>query len=102
MTRKLFCHAEGREGRWEAYCVDLDIAVTGSSFEDVRATLQDAISTYVEDALNEEPSQARRLLARRAPWHVTAHLVLKFLWHSLWRRSGHDREDARFTLTSPA
>ena len=46
--RSLRCYAEGRDGDWEAICLDLDIAVQGSSFEEVFRSLQEAISLYLE------------------------------------------------------
>ena len=35
-ARTLHCFTEGRDGDWEAICLDLDIAVQGLSFEGIR------------------------------------------------------------------
>ena len=35
-SKSLRCYAEGRDGSWEAICLDLDIAVQGGSFEGVQ------------------------------------------------------------------
>ena len=48
MHKVLRCHAEGRDGDWEAFCLDLDIAVPGRSFEDVFRALNEAIALHVE------------------------------------------------------
>ncbi|MSO93437.1 MAG: hypothetical protein EXQ86_08575 [Rhodospirillales bacterium] len=75
MTRALHCFAEGREGEWEAICLDLDIAVQGASFEDVFRSLPEAIDLYVEAAAELPEADRKRLLGRPAPLGVR----LKFL-----------------------
>ncbi|HEX9767647.1 MAG TPA: hypothetical protein VGA50_00620 [Kiloniellales bacterium] len=79
MRKVLRCYAEGHDGDWEALCLDLDIAVQGSSFEEVFNGLNEAIHVYIESALELSSSDARRLLNRPAPLH----LRLEFLWRSL-------------------
>ena len=44
----LHCYATGRDGDWEGICLDLDIAVQGSSFEEVARSPRDAVSLYLE------------------------------------------------------
>ena len=85
------CFAHGRDGAWEAICVDLDIAIQGSSFDEVRDLLNSAVSTYIVDAEQEEPEVRDQLLSRVAPWYVTSGLVARTLVSSLARR----REKAR-------
>ena len=85
-TASFLCFAHGRDGDWEAVCVDLDIAIQGSSFDEVRNLLNRAVSTYVADAEAESPEVRDRLLSRRAPWYVTAGLKLRFLISSFTRR----------------
>ncbi len=70
MSRILHCYAEGRQGEWEAICLDLDIAVQGHSFEDVYDSLKRAIALYLEtgDALPER--ERAGLLDRPAPLAV--------------------------------
>lgn len=46
--RVLYCCASGREGAWQAICVDLDIAVQGRSFEEVSRLLEEAIGLYLQ------------------------------------------------------
>ncbi len=77
MDRQLFCVARGKGERWEALCLDLDLAVQGRSFDEVRHLLSEAVSTYIEDASAEAEPARTRLLARRVPFHV------RFLW--AWR-----------------
>ncbi|WP_256445687.1 hypothetical protein [Skermanella sp. TT6] len=43
MRRAFACIAEGRDGEWEAFCLDLDLAVAGTSFEEVYRDLNKAI-----------------------------------------------------------
>jgi predicted RNase H-like HicB family nuclease len=79
LKRALRCFAEGREGNWEAICLDLDIAVQGGSFEDVFRSLNEAIALYVETAEELPPRDRQRLLNRPAPLSVR----LRFLWLAL-------------------
>lgn len=96
-SRTLRCYAEGRDGEWEAICLDLDIAVQGSSFEEVFSSLRQAISLYLE-SVTDLPSQERRaLLHRPAPFYVR----FKFLTHALrglFADIDGDRQRHQFTM----
>jgi predicted RNase H-like HicB family nuclease len=83
MNRTLLCVAEGREGEWEAICLDLDIAVQGQSFDEVRSLLNEAICTYLEDACREDASVRDKLLNRRAPLLVRLSYIARFVAHAL-------------------
>lgn len=78
--RRLQCFAHGRPGDWEAICTDLDLAVQGTSFEDVQRMLNEAVCSYVEDAMQESEETRRQLLKRRSPWHVRIGLTLRRVW----------------------
>jgi predicted RNase H-like HicB family nuclease len=92
--RSLQCYAHGHsDGVWEAICVDLDIAVQGRSFAEVREFLQTAIESYIEQAKQERPEDAKRLLNRRSPWHVRVRYALAAAAGSLFgRATGRVRE----------
>jgi predicted RNase H-like HicB family nuclease len=96
-SRNLRCYAEGRDGDWEAICLDLDIAVQGRSFEEVFSSLQKAISLYFE-SVNDLPSHEQpSLLSRRVPLSIR----FKFLAHALrgmFADSDGDRYRHQFTL----
>lgn len=96
MTRRSFhCYAYGYPGNVEAICVDLDIAVQGASFTEVRSILNQAIQTYVDDALAEAPEVAEALLSRKSPWHVRAKLALLTNWSRLRSRfDGQNKTNA--------
>ena len=89
--KRVHCFAHGTPGEWEAICVDFDIAVQGSSFEEVRSLLDDAVRSYVEDACAERPAVANRLLNRRAPLSVRVKLAVSYVCHLL-SRTREDRE----------
>jgi predicted RNase H-like HicB family nuclease len=96
-SRSLHCYAEGRDGDWEAICLDLDIAVQGSSFEEVFTSLQEAISLYLESVTDLPPEERRDLLRRPAPFPVR----LRFLAHALRGLFPHgdgDRQRHQFTM----
>ncbi len=76
--QRLTCMAQGHGDAWEAICLDLDIAVQGESFNDVKRALEDAIASYLEAARREDPQTRQRLLARRAPLSVRAGYWFRF------------------------
>lgn len=98
----VLCVAKGLPGDWEAMCLDLDIAVQGESFEDVRERLHAAIEGYVEDASREDKETARRLLSRRAPFSVRAKWAVGQFFHQLRHGSGDRELRATFDMPCPA
>jgi hypothetical protein len=48
------CVARPSGSGWEALCLDFDIGVQGQSFVDVQCKLEDMVTSYIEDALQEE------------------------------------------------
>ena len=67
MTGKIGCYAEGREGQWEAFCLNFDLATQGASLEDARRDLETAIRMYL-DYVNDLPADEQApFLRRRAP-----------------------------------
>ena len=102
MVQKLSCFARGREGDWEAICLDYDIAVHGRSFEEVEKLLAISIADYVESASQEAPEAAKRLLSRRAPVRVWLAYILGFLWHNFRRGGKDDRLEHSFQMPCPA
>ena len=91
MPRKLLhCYAEGREGAWEAICLDYDIAVQGESFEEVASSLREAVELYLESLDDLPPADRERLLQRRAPLS----LRLKFLISTAREMLVGNRDDA--------
>jgi len=100
MSKPVQCFANGHPGDWEAICVDFDLAVQGSSFEEVQALLHDAIASYVQCAGAEAPETASRLLRRRAPALVHLRLVLSYLFHTVFKRE-NDTYRAGFDVPCP-
>lgn len=82
---KLFvrCFARVKDGQWQAFCIDFDLAAQGDSFEDVRAKLEDQIVEYVNDALvGEDREHAAYLMTRKAPLSLRLAYHLGGLFHS--------------------
>lgn len=100
MPRTLHCYAEGRDGDWEAICLDLDIAVQGESFAQVYQELNKAIDLYLESVRNLPEAERRHLMTRKAPMSVR----LKFLWLAIRSvfAGGDEGQHAEFTLAAPA
>jgi predicted RNase H-like HicB family nuclease len=58
-NRTVHCYTAGRNGAWEAICLEFDIAVQGNAFEEVFSSLQHAISLYIEGVANLPPRGTR-------------------------------------------
>jgi hypothetical protein len=98
MRRLLRYYAERHEGRWEAFCLDFDIAVQGSSFEEVYQHLKIAVTDYIE-RLNELPAQDRdRLLHRRAPFWSRLRFLFTLFNAAYGWRGNVDDERHGYTL----
>ena len=89
VSRTLHCYAEGRDGDWEAICLDLDIAVQGHWFEEVFGSLQEAIALYLETVADLALEEQRSLLRRNGP-----SVRLKFVGHAV--RGDHDGHHQRY------
>jgi hypothetical protein len=76
----LFCYAEGTGNAWEGICLDFDVAVQGTSAQDVMAKLETAIKEYLEYVHTLPEAEQKRFLSRRVPWYVTLKLALKMLF----------------------
>ena len=97
----LRCYAHGHDNAWEAICVDFDIAVQGSSFDEVKALLEESVAAYVEAARLENPEVRRQLLSRRTPWSVVAKLWMQTAIFNLFDRRQREAQ-ASFPLACPA
>ncbi len=67
MARKIRCYAEGCDGRWQAFCLNFDLAAQGASPDDVRHDLEAAISMYLEYVSDLPAEDQAQFLRRRAP-----------------------------------
>ncbi len=60
------CYAKQEEGFWIAVCLDFCLATQGDSLEDAKRKLEEQISFYVTEALQDK-EYGSQLLSRRAP-----------------------------------
>jgi hypothetical protein len=98
----MFCVARGRDAVWEAFCLDLDLAVQGTSFDDVKGQLERAVSGYVEAALAEAEPARSQLLNRRAPLFVRMTWGWRFFLAAVLRRSRGQDATVGFPVSCPA
>ena len=101
MRRILRFYAEGREGDWEAICLDLDIAVQGGSFADVFHALNDSVGLHLAAVADLPEKERGHLLHRPAPFLMR----LKFLTYvlrALFTLGDEDQCRHHFTLHCPA
>jgi hypothetical protein len=82
----LRCYATNNDGVWEAFCLDLTLAVQGESFPEVKEKLESQITSYVNEALTKHGDYADQLLNRKAPlwsWIEYYFYLTKFKLHYL-------------------
>lgn len=63
----LHCYTERKHDIWQAFCIDLTLAVQGDSRDQVTQKLEAQICDYVNAALSIDKAHARELLSRKAP-----------------------------------
>jgi len=95
---KLLCSAEGSEGRWQAICLDLDLAVQGKSFEEVYEALNEMIVSYFETVSKYPAEEQARFLRRKAPFWLRVKVAASYLFSSLFGRDS-DTDRHSFTAT---
>jgi len=101
MRRTMHCHAFGHPGAWQAYCLDLDIAVAGTSFEDVECRLKAAISSYLHAAMESDGKEREALLRRRMPFLTRLRFGLQAFLAAM-RDRGDDDLQHQFTMPCSA
>lgn len=101
MVRTIHCYAEGRPGDWEAFCLDFDLAVQGSSFEDVYSELNESICLYLEYVSGLPVEERAAFIRRKSPLSVR----FCFAWHvfrSLFIGNADTKERHKFMAPCPA
>jgi len=71
----LRCYARpDGDGVWFAKCIDHEVASQGGSLEDAKASLEEAVTLYLEVAMKDcMPAQAAAMLSRKSPiWERAA------------------------------
>jgi hypothetical protein len=90
MDKIVICYAEGHpDGKWEAVCLDYDIAVAGRSLDDVISELRKAIAGYMTYAEALPEKDRARFLNRRVPFLAR----LKFLYWAIMALFFHGNRD---------
>jgi len=99
-TRNLMlrCYANKDGDQWQAFCIDLCLAVQGESFADVRQKLENQMVEYVYDALaGEDREFAEQLLNRKAPFAQ----IVTYHWIGLMHRFGIFRDGIHKLFKEP-
>ena len=76
MKNTATCYAWLHSGKWEAICVDYDLTAQGSSLEEVREELGDAIETFLSRVRELPSPDQARLLNRKAPFALRTRLAV--------------------------
>lgn len=98
----LSCIVRGHTDHWEAFCLDLDLAVQGRSYDQARDQLLKAIRGYTEAALLEDEKTRDQLLNRRAPLRVRLYWALQLFWAMISGRSPKSDFITGFAVACPA
>lgn len=99
-ARVLYCYATGREGAWVAICLDLDIAVQGSSFEEASTLLQEAIALYLQTVSELPEAERAALLSRPVPFWTRLGFAIEAFWSTLRATADGDLKH-QFTMALP-
>ncbi len=102
MQRVLRCCAEGRGGDWEAICLDLDVAVQGSSFEEVFESLNKAIGLYLKTVAELPEAERANLVERPAPLRLRLKFAFDVLRTIFRDDSGNDSCSHHYTVPCAA
>jgi hypothetical protein len=92
------CFAERKDGHWQAFCLEFDLAVQGETAAEVEHKLTEQIVDYVRDAtIGIDREFGAQLLLRRSP---------KWLWLKYWAicaltRYAHFRATVRKAYLQP-
>jgi predicted RNase H-like HicB family nuclease len=102
MSQYIYGIAHGRNGRWEAFSLEFDLAVQGRSFEEVSDLLRDAVKAYVATAMEQPEPERSKLLQRRVPLHVRVVWAFKIaLWTTFGKKSTEESTFG-FPVSCPA
>jgi hypothetical protein len=100
MRYPLECIAHGSGHDWQAICLDLDIAVQADSLHDVTRILEQAVRSYLEDAMMQDEQIRRAMLNRSAPFRVRAAWAMRLFMATLFRRR-QDQDERDTTVKFP-
>ncbi|MET1070010.1 MAG: hypothetical protein ABWY28_18565 [Pseudomonas prosekii] len=93
----LRCFAERKEDYWQAFCIDLCLAVQGDSFQEVKSKLHAQVADYLQDILDgEDRPYAAQLLSRKSPLPIVAkyHLISAMNHIHRWKQKAFAFRDA--------
>lgn len=90
-------YAEGRPGQWEAFCLDLDLAVQGTSFPEVKKKIEDQVELFVESLHDLPEADQIRMLNRKVPLWFELRAAWKLLC-ARWDKSEDRRQRAEFEV----
>lgn len=75
VTKTLRCYAYGHGSNCQAICIDFDIAVHGSSQQQVRDRLTASLNLFLRDLLDLPLRGQRHLSQRKSQWHTRTKLA---------------------------
>jgi predicted RNase H-like HicB family nuclease len=102
MSRYLQAVAHGRNGQWEAFSLDFDLAVQGRSFEEVSDLLKQAVYAYVASAMEQPEPAKSKLLQRTVPRRVRLVWGLKIAIWTMFHKKRTQESTFGFPVSCPA
>ncbi|WGL63797.1 hypothetical protein QDX81_02025 [Pseudomonas sp. CW003PS] len=98
----LRCYMEKKNGYWQAFCIDLSLAVQGDTIEEVKGKLHEQIYDYLNDIFEgEDRPYASQLLNRKAPLYQRAKYHFYKLRHDISGRWDGIKNSFTFQDTLP-
>ena len=73
----------GNGSDWEGLCTTFDIAMEGTSLEETKKFLEEAVIDFLESLEDLPAHESERLLKRKAPIHLRLIFVIQYLRYML-------------------
>jgi len=102
MSQYIYGIAHGRNGQWEAFSLDFDLAVQGSSFEEVSDLLREAVKAYVATAMEQPEPIRSQLLRRSVPLRIKLVWGLKIALWTMFHKKRTEESTFGFPVSCPA
>jgi hypothetical protein len=93
--------AERKGNQWQAFSLELGLAVQADTEADVRRKMESMIVSYVLDAVTIDREHSHELLTRKATWQVYARYKLYLVISFIARFVGKPRDSAVYRAQLP-
>ena len=97
-VKSFLAFVERSGSRWDAVCLDFDLAVQGDSYEDVIDKLRDQVKLFLDGVGDLPAADQVRLMSRKVPLRLRLRWLLSVAWSMLRRRPGRGPDEYLLVL----